>query len=137
MKNELAALKEKCKKLIVKVKQQDALLKKESAKIRAESTASEESIVEDRSKEVEEEAARRRKLEEQKNAAEEEARHVRADLESERRNLDEVKAENAELRQKICENEVAVETVDALKFKLESLLAEKTSLYETQVFRIA
>jgi len=43
-KNELAALKEKCKKLIVKVKQQDALLKKESAKIRSESVVSVSSI---------------------------------------------------------------------------------------------
>ena len=130
-KKELAVIREKCKKLIVKVKQQDALLKKESAKLQARSesvvsSGADDSALEDRTKELDQSLQQNKLLEEQNSK-------FALQLEDNVKNLEQVSAENLELRLRLTDSVVTSESVDSLKAKVDSLIAEKVSLYDVQI----
>jgi chromosome segregation ATPase len=136
-KHELAAIKEKCKKLIVKVKQQDELLKRERLKSVASSSGAEDDNAAAHDNSAAEKAAlvaEKAAVVAEKDALAAETASLTAQLATTQVGLADTREENSRLQQRLLEMEAAVGRQTAsLEAKVEQLVAERTAAYEAQV----
>ena len=139
-KTELAAIRDKCKKLIVKVKQQDELLKKERLKSVASNSSAHEEDAADMAANTaaltaEKDAllAEKTALAAEKDSLVSELATLTDQLATTQVSQEELKEESAGLRQRISELEAnSHSSLEALTAKIDRLVAERTVAYETQ-----
>jgi hypothetical protein len=141
-KAELAAITEKYKKLIVKVRQQNELLKKEKGRssVTSGSGAEEEAgspqrgsaASEEKLRLLREETERCAALAVERDALALEKQTVSDQLAEAVASMDELRTENAELRQRISAEGDRQSAVESLTARVERMVAERTALYETQ-----
>jgi len=141
-KAELAAITEKYKKLIVKVRQQNELLKKEKGRssVASGSGAEEEAgspqrgsaASEEKLRLLREETERCAALARERDALSLEKQTVSDQLAEAVASMDELRTENAELRQRISAEGDRQSAVESLTARVERMVAERTALYETQ-----
>ena len=136
-KTELNNLKEKCKKLIVKVKQQDAVIKR-AAGGRKESTSSEISVSEDQHQQTAEEVEKLKKLNREIDLANETLKLELTDIKTLYENIEASKNEllnvNETLQQKLNdEEEKHGKTKNKLKSKSEELQKQINQLVSEQI----
>jgi chromosome segregation ATPase len=139
-KAELAAITEKYKKLIVKVRQQNELLKKGRSSVASGSGAEEEAgspqrgsaASEEQLRLLREETERCAALARERDALSLEKQTVSDQLADVVASMDELRTENAELRQRISAEADRQSAVESLTARVERMVAERTALYETQ-----
>ncbi len=141
-KAELAAITEKYKKLIVKVRQQNELLKKGRMSSAASGSGAEEEAglpsqrgsapSEEQQRLLREETERCAALAVERDALSREKQTVLDQLAEVVASLDELRAENAELRQRLSAEADRQSAVESLTARVERMVAERTALYETQ-----
>jgi hypothetical protein len=143
-KAELAAITEKYKKLIVKVRQQNELLKKEKGRmssVASGSGAEEEAgspsqrgsaASEEQQRLLREETERCAALAVERDALSLEKQTISDQLAAAVASMDELRTENAELRQRISAEADRQSAVESLTARVERMVAERTALYETQ-----
>ena len=140
-KAELAAITEKYKKLIVKVRQQNELLKKGRSSVASGSGAEEDTgspsqrgsaASEEQQRLLREETERCAALAVERDALSLEKQTISDQLAAAVASMDELRTENAELRQRISAEADRQSAVESLTARVERMVAERTALYETQ-----
>jgi hypothetical protein len=143
-KAELAAITEKYKKLIVKVRQQNELLKKEKGRMSSAASGSgaeEEAgspsqrgsaASEEQQRLLREETERCAALAAERDALSAEKQTISDQLAEAVASMNELRTENAELRQRISAEADRQSAVESLTARVERMVAERTALYETQ-----
>jgi chromosome segregation ATPase len=140
-KAELAAITEKYKKLIVKVRQQNELLKKGRSSVASGSGAEEEAGSpsqrgsagsEEQQRLLREETERCAALAMERDALSLEKQTISDQLAETVASMNELRTENAELRQRISAEADRQSAVESLTARVERMVAERTALYETQ-----
>jgi hypothetical protein len=140
-KAELAAITEKYKKLIVKVRQQNELLKKGRSSVASGSGAEEDTgspsqrgsaASEEQQRLLRDETERCAALAVERDALSREKQTISDQLAEAVAGMNELRTENAELRQRISAEADRQSAVESLTARVERMVAERTALYETQ-----